>query len=327
MPTVDEQVQANIRAVTGTQGMWVEDWHALFDLSAIPRGQFNERLIAYYLTFNSGQGNVTASSVLNAFLLNPSTVTNGSILSLFAAGEQGGWYDPSDFSTLFQDSAGTTPVTATGQSVGRMLDKSGRANHVIQATAGSRPVLQQDASGKFYLSCDGIDDSMATVGSVDFTATSKMTICAGLRKLSDAALGSFLEHSATVANNGTFAIQAPTSAAANYGFAGKGTLLVNRTATTFPSPITNVLSVQYDLTGSGGFNIQPRVNAQTPTMTADSSLGGGTFMNAQMFFFRRAGASLPFNGRFYGAIVRGAASNASQISMMEAYMNAKTGAF
>jgi len=44
--------------------------------------------------------------------------------ALFAAGAQGVWYDPSDFSTLFQDSAGTTPVTAVGQPVGLMLDKS-----------------------------------------------------------------------------------------------------------------------------------------------------------------------------------------------------------
>jgi len=43
---------------------------------------------------------------------------------LFAAGEQGAWYDPSDLSTLYQDSAGTTPVTALGQPVGLMLDKS-----------------------------------------------------------------------------------------------------------------------------------------------------------------------------------------------------------
>ena len=44
--------------------------------------------------------------------------------SLFAAGESGYWLDPSDFSTMFQDSAGTTPVTATGQTVGLILDKS-----------------------------------------------------------------------------------------------------------------------------------------------------------------------------------------------------------
>ena len=44
-------------------------------------------------------------------------------LSLFAASEPGLWYDPSDISTLFQDAAGTTPVTAAGQSVGLVLDK------------------------------------------------------------------------------------------------------------------------------------------------------------------------------------------------------------
>lgn len=45
------------------------------------------------------------------------------VFSLFSNGEQGGWYDPSDFSTLYQDAAGTTPVTAVEQAVGLMLDK------------------------------------------------------------------------------------------------------------------------------------------------------------------------------------------------------------
>jgi hypothetical protein len=44
--------------------------------------------------------------------------------SLFKSGEPGAWYDPSDLTALFQDSAGTTPVTAVEQPVGLMLDKS-----------------------------------------------------------------------------------------------------------------------------------------------------------------------------------------------------------
>jgi len=44
--------------------------------------------------------------------------------ALFSAGEIGVWYDPSDFSTMFQDTAGTTPVTAVEQPVGLILDKS-----------------------------------------------------------------------------------------------------------------------------------------------------------------------------------------------------------
>lgn len=46
------------------------------------------------------------------------------IKSLFANGEQGFAYDPNDLTTMFQDAAGTVPVTAQGQPVGLMLDKS-----------------------------------------------------------------------------------------------------------------------------------------------------------------------------------------------------------
>jgi len=59
--------------------------------------------------------------------------------SLFAASEPGVWYDPSDLTTLFTDTAGTTPVTTPGQTVARMNDKSGRGNNATQATAASRP--------------------------------------------------------------------------------------------------------------------------------------------------------------------------------------------
>jgi len=44
--------------------------------------------------------------------------------TLFALAEPGVWYDPSDLTTLFTDTAGTTPVTTPGQTVALMLDKS-----------------------------------------------------------------------------------------------------------------------------------------------------------------------------------------------------------
>ena len=46
------------------------------------------------------------------------------IKSLFSLGEQGFAYDPNDLSTLYQDAAGVIPVTAAGQPVGMILDKS-----------------------------------------------------------------------------------------------------------------------------------------------------------------------------------------------------------
>jgi hypothetical protein len=83
--------------------------------------------------------------------------------SLFASGEQGVWYDPSDLSTVFTDTEGTTPATV-GQAVARINDKSGRGNHATQATVAQRPILRQTLGGKYYLDFDGVDDGMVTSG-------------------------------------------------------------------------------------------------------------------------------------------------------------------
>ena len=66
---------------------------------------------------------------------------------LFKRGEQGLWLDPSDLSTLLQDTAGTTPVTAPGQTVALAKDKSGRGNHLVQPVALSRPTLGRHPVG------------------------------------------------------------------------------------------------------------------------------------------------------------------------------------
>ena len=61
---------------------------------------------------------------------------------LFANNEQGFAYDPNDLSTMFQDAAGTIPVTAVGQPVGLIRDKSGRNNHAYQTASAARPILR-----------------------------------------------------------------------------------------------------------------------------------------------------------------------------------------
>ena len=64
------------------------------------------------------------------------------IQKLFANNEQGFVYDPNDLSTMFQDAAGTVPVTAVGQRVGLMKDKSERGNHATQTASLARPILR-----------------------------------------------------------------------------------------------------------------------------------------------------------------------------------------
>jgi len=89
--------------------------------------------------------------------------------ALFAGGTEGVWYDPSDIDTLFQDSAGTTPVTTAGQPVGLMLDNSGNDNHAAQATAAARPTYQ---TGPARATLDKVDDRLSvTVPVGGFTGT------------------------------------------------------------------------------------------------------------------------------------------------------------
>jgi len=89
--------------------------------------------------------------------------------SLFAGGIAGAWYGPSDLSTLFQVSDGTTPVTTAGQPVGLMLDKSGRANHAAQAIAAARPIYQTSPD---RITVNKVDDRLSvTVPVGGFTGT------------------------------------------------------------------------------------------------------------------------------------------------------------
>ena len=61
--------------------------------------------------------------VTNLFLSLQGRTLAQRIRALFTNGLPGAWYEPSDFASLFQDSAGTTPVTVVEQPIGLLLDK------------------------------------------------------------------------------------------------------------------------------------------------------------------------------------------------------------
>jgi hypothetical protein len=96
---------------------------------------------------------------------------------LFGASDAGAWYDPSDLTSMFQDSAGTTPA-AVDSPVGLLRDKSGKGNHASQATASKRPTLRQ-AGALYYLEFDGTDDMLQAA----FTVTQPFDRVSGLRQI------------------------------------------------------------------------------------------------------------------------------------------------
>jgi hypothetical protein len=253
-------------------------------------------------------------------------------ITLFANGEQGAWYDPSDITTLFQDSAGTTPVTAVGQPVGLLLDKSGRGNHAFQATDAKRP-LWQNSGGLFYLAFNGSTSALAT-NSINFTSTDKMTVVTGARKLSDTTYGAIVDLSASPNSlNGTFAVGSATltgdASRRTWASTLRGNITNNAGVGVFSAPDTKVFLTLYDIGQANAAQEQMvRLNSVLQTLTFGAANSGtGNFGNYPLYIGSRDNTSLPFSGNVYSLIVRGAQSSDYQIAATENYVNGKTGAF
>ena len=80
--------------------------------------------------------------------------------------DNGAWFDPSDMSTMYQDAAGTIPVTAVEQPVGKILDKSGNGYHATQSITASRPTLS--ARKNLLLATDVLSTQSVTTLAVKY---------------------------------------------------------------------------------------------------------------------------------------------------------------
>ena len=243
---------------------------------------------------------------------------------LFASSEPGVWYDPSDLTTLFQDTAGTTPVTTPGQTVALMLDKSGNGLNATQPTTSRRPTYQVDAGGRGYLSFDGVDDWMVTPTITP--GIDKVQIFVGVRKLSDVAgFGIIAEYGPPTA--GTFSLTAPAAAGTDtYLWSSRGSIVIGTadsvSVSGYAAPITNILTSVGEISTD---TMILRVDG-AQAGSSSSNQGAGNYLAYPMYIGRRTGTSLPLNGQIYSLITRfGANLEVAQIESTEAYVAGKTG--
>lgn len=246
--------------------------------------------------------------------------------------DQGLWLDPSDFSTMFQDSAGTNPVTAAGQTVNRINDKSGRGNHATNSS-GTGPTLGYDSTNDlWYLSFNGTSQFLVT-SSINFTATDKLGIFAGVRRntTAGAIIAELSANYNTNAGSFYFGTGTNTSNLTGSGFQctsrGAAAPAVAQTAitqATFTPPVKAVLSASHDISGDLS-KIRGNKIAGATNGTADK--GSGNFGNYPIYLGARGGSSLRLNGYVYQFIVVGRAVSADGIACCEDYVNMKTKAF
>jgi hypothetical protein len=199
------------------------------------------------------------------------------------------------------------------------------------ATGGSQTInlalitASNSARGQSYLG-DGTSGiylwgaqlEAGTLTDYQRVGTDKMTVMAGVRKLSDAANAMLVELSATASSNaGSFYITAPGASGANpYESLSRGSAALNAnqqvTVSTGTAPDTAVLSTTHDIAG----DLTTARRNGTAFANATGDKGSGNFGNYALFIGSRSG-SLRLNGLIYTLIIRGATTPTSTIADFE----------
>lgn len=263
---------------------------------------------------------------IGSFNLSSGSVISGATSQITPAGD--GWYRCSvSYTTIssgaFTINPGSSFSAATTSSVlvwGAQLELGSTAT-AYQRVGTAFDVTEAGVPTVHYVQYDGTDDSFST-SSIDFSATDKMSVFAGVRKLSDATRGIVAELSAA-ATSGAWNLNAPNATTtANYAFRNVGSLSGGDavTSSTFAAPTSNVLTALGDIAADVS---QLRVNGSVAATSA-VDLGTGNYGNYPLYIGRRNNASLPFNGRDYGILVVGKTASATEITNTELWLSDRT---
>ena len=154
--------------------------------------------------------------------------------------------------------------------------------------------------------------------------TDKVSVFTGVTKSSDAAAGNVAELSANASsNNGTFWFYAPPNASASIEFRSRGTAMTQATYTdaSIAAPVTRIGTALGDI---GSRVTLLRLNGvQLASDTGDQ--GTGNYGAYVLYIGRRNNATLPFNGKLYQLLVRGALTDTATTVQAERWVAARTG--
>lgn len=233
---------------------------------------------------------------------------------LFEAGESGAWYDPSDPSTLFQDTGGTIPVTAIGQPVALILDKSGNGNHALQAAPSTRPIWRGD-----HLEFDGVNDSLGTAP-MNFRGASAATVAMATYRTNTAAHEILGLGANPAALNGAFSIE-PSYSSGYFSAYLRGAAAARKYETGNPINQKSYVTIGLNLPAPRDLAITLRINGVlSNAATAGAAPDGTAFGTYPLYIGRRGGtAGTVFGGRIYCIVVRGTTSSPQQVADLEAY--------
>jgi hypothetical protein len=204
-------------------------------------------------------------------------------------------------STLFQDAAMTTPVTANNDPVGAILDKSGNSRHLTQSTAGSRP-LYKTSGGLHWLETDGSDDYIGVL----FALSQPIDRVSAWR---------FLE---AAGQTGALVTSTPDSFVQLYITAGELRIYAGTELSGLAQPAQNV-----DFVATERFNgVSSRVAIDNGSYNAADA---GASASAGIGIGNNGALSDPATCRFYGLTQRGTVFTDAEIAQLRTYYGVKQG--
>lgn len=259
--------------------------------------------------------------------------TTGFVASIVSVGN--GWYrcaltGTATATTWFHE----TMVAGSGNSVfawGADLRLATDAAYPYQRVAAATDYADVGVPRAFAF--DGFDDSLYTASNMDLSGTDKMTVLAGVRKLSDAAAGAFAELSNNFnsnANSFALFIGPAADSIVNFAMLGKTSpgIYNNAEFTDAAAPTTSVLSTSGDKAVSPNAVLYIRRNGVAQSLTRPITNNvPGNFGSYVFNIGRRGNTSVPFNGKAYQLIVRGALTDTATLAQAERYVGAKTGLY
>lgn len=240
-------------------------------------------------------------------------INDGFPASLFVGGQAGAWYDPSDLATLYQDRAGTSLVTTTGQFVGKMLDKSGNGNHLTAPSDAARPIYT--LSGVLsYLLFDGSDDQLFSAGNL-IPITGDASFASAYTRLAGGTAGKYLFNTNTGGNGALSVLHAANAPRWFSTRVGGNSDITSGTSTTdgqkavlrAKADRTNLLHTLYLNAVSVGTAATTNTDFIDPTF----GIGGGVSGFATM--------------QFYGGVFLARIFTTDEAALLDTYLGVKAG--
>ena len=213
------------------------------------------------------------------------------------------WYDPSDLTTMFQDEAGTVPVTAHGQTVRKLLDKSGNDQHLIgnatfQEVAGVRTLFFDGSTNYFTGTADlGSSGNCSMIMAVDMRESDSNDWPLNFNGTGTNSFR-FFNSAARVA------LRLRNSLGSNITFYGP--------ETTEPFDMVSVII--------DGDNEDVTFLYEGETTQTNTSAGTTTFGEAVLDLGRRSNGGNIFNGHLYGLVITSGIISDTNREEVEAFL-------